>query len=257
MEYQQLLITRYNVKFGGEQGIDPFAPGWLEHRDALFRRYCFASVRGQRFRGFEWFVIFHPETPRKYYDFLGRTATPVFGRTTSEAVEVIQRRHIRADTVVTSRIDNDDAIAPEFMGRVRQTFERALRVRFADGRDFAISFRNGIVAHAPTQTWTTRSQASPPFLTLVKHLAAGDTWLSPLRVDHNEIPKLYPVISLDNPKPLWAFVVHERNISNHALWPPSTRAEGELRSFPRRFPRYGNSRLHRFLRLGRRTPDAV
>jgi hypothetical protein len=44
MEYQQLLITRYNVKFGGEQGIDPFAPGRLEHHDVLFRRYCFASA---------------------------------------------------------------------------------------------------------------------------------------------------------------------------------------------------------------------
>jgi hypothetical protein len=201
--------------------------------------------------------MFHPEAPKKYYDFLGRMGTPAFCRTTSEAVEVIQRRHIRPDTVVTSRINNDDAIAPEFMGKVRQTLERALRIRFADGRDLAISFRDGIVAHAHTQTWTTRSQASPPFLTLVEHLAAGDTWLSPLRVDHNEVPKLCPVISLDNPKPLWVFVVHERNIHNHALWPPSTRAEGKLGSFPRRFPRHGNSRLHRFLKLGRRTPHAT
>jgi hypothetical protein len=247
MRYQQLLLTRYNVESeaAAQAGIDPFSSGWIEHRDLLFRRYCVASVRNQTYREFEWFVMFHPETPREYFDFLDGIGIVIFARTTKEAVGIIQRKYIRSDTVVSSRMDNDDAIAPDFMRQVQMTVDGALQSGFGGGQDFLVSFRNGIVAHAPSGRWRPHSQPSAPFLTLVEHLPIGPSWLSPLGVGHDEAPNLFPMISLDNKDPLWAFIVHERNISNHDLWLPSTITQETLRSFPQRFPRYrrGNA-LH-------------
>jgi hypothetical protein len=242
MQFQQILITRYNVEFSAaaEAGIDPFSADWIVHRDLLFRRYCAASVRNQTHRNFDWFIMFHPDTPRKYFDFLEGTGIPIFARTTGEGIGIIRRKHIRSDTIVASRMDNDDAIAADFMHRVKTTVEGALRDGFGGGRPFLVSFRNGIVAHSPSGTWRSRSQPSAPFLTLVEHLAAGATWTAPLGVDHNDARNMFPMISVDNKEPAWALVVHDRNISNRVLWGPLTISEGKLRSFPRSFPSYRN-----------------
>jgi hypothetical protein len=240
MRFQQILITRYNVESSAaaEAGIDPFLAGWIAHRDLLFRRYCAASVRNQTHRDFDWFIMFHPETPRKYFDFLEGTGIPIFARTHREGIGIIQRKHIRSDTIVASRMDNDDAIASHFMHRVKMIVEGALQDGFGGGRPFLVSFRNGIVAHSPSGAWRSRSQPSAPFVTLVEHLAAGESWISPLAMDHNDAPNMFPMISVDNKEPAWALVVHDRNISNHVLWEPSAISEGKLRSFPQSFPSY-------------------
>ena len=238
--YQQLLVTRYNVAFEAaiDAGIDPFSSNWMQHRDALFRRYCVACVQNQGDRSFDWFVMFHPETPREYFEFLGGAAIVILARTTNEAIEIIQRKHIHSDIVVASRVDNDDAIAPDFMRQVRIAVDRALHREFAGGQDFGVSFRNGIVAHAPSQKWRPRSAASVPFLTLVEHLPAGKGWLSPLGINHNEAADRFPVITVDNKEPMWACVVHERNVSNRVLWEAPLASDRKLRSSPRRFSRF-------------------
>jgi len=238
MRYQQLLITRYNIESTAASlvGMDPFSSGWIEHRDVLFRRYCVASVRNQTYRRFDWFVIFHPETPREYFNFLDGVGIVILARSMKEAVDVIQRKHIRSDIVVSTRLDNDDAIAPDFMHQVKITVDDALHRGFGGGQNFLVSFENGIVVHAPTGRWRARSQSSPPFLTMVEHLSAERSWLSPLGANHVEAPNQFPTIFLNNEKPMWALVVHERNIRNHELWGASTIAQGTLRSFPKAFP---------------------
>jgi hypothetical protein len=238
MRYQQLLLTRYNIESEAASlvGIDPFSSGWIEHRDALFRRYCVESVRNQTYRQFDWFVLFHPKTPREYFNFLDGVGIVILARTIEEAVDVIRRDHIRSDIVVASRLDNDDAIAPDFMRQVKITVDDALHRGFAGGQDFLVSFENGIVVHAPTGRWLARSQSSPPFLTFVEHPSTELIWLSPLGVNHVKAPNQFPTIFVKNEKPMWALVVHERNISNHELWEASTIAQGTLRSFPKEFP---------------------
>jgi len=240
MRFQQILMTRYNMELSAaaEAGIDPFSSDWMAHRDLLFRRYCAASVHNQTYRDFDWFILFHPDTPRRYFDFLDGFAIPILARTTGEGIGIIQREHIRSDMVVASRMDNDDAIAAHFMQQVKVTVDGALRDGFGGGQPFLVSFRNGIVAHSPSGRWCSRSQRSAPFLTLVEHLAAGESWMSPLGIDHNDAPNMFPMISVNNKESAWALVVHERNISNRALWGPATIAQGKLQAFPRSFPRH-------------------
>jgi hypothetical protein len=240
MRYRRCLITRYNVESHAalKAGIDPFSPGWMEHRDRLFRRYCLPSVQSQTERGFDWFVMFHPATPRGFIEVIEGVGIAVFARTTNEALGIIQRDHNDANIIVSTRLDNDDAIAPDFMQHVRATIDDALQNGFGSGQDFLVSYRNGIVAHAPSGRWRAHSQPSAPFLTLVEHLPPGQSWLSVLGLNHNEAPKLFPMISLDNEDPMWALMIHERNISNHTLWNASTTAHGKLRSFPQQFPEY-------------------
>ncbi|HEY4404405.1 MAG TPA: glycosyltransferase [Xanthobacteraceae bacterium] len=240
MRFQQILITRYNVALSAAAAaaIDPFSSDWMAHRDLLFRRYCVASVCNQTHREFDWFVLFHPDTPRGYLDFIDGVAVPIPARTTGEGIGIIQREHIRSDTVVASRMDNDDAIAAHFMRQVKVTVDGALRDGFGGGRPFLVSFRNGIVAHSPSGRWRSHSHPSAPFLTLVEPLTAAESWISPLGIDHNDALDMFPVISVDNKEPAWAMVVHERNLNNRSLWGPSTIAHGKLPTFPRLFPRH-------------------
>ena len=46
-EMTHLLITRFNLNYGD---LYPYSEAWMEHRMALFERYCLPSVRRQRVR---------------------------------------------------------------------------------------------------------------------------------------------------------------------------------------------------------------
>lgn len=238
---QHLLITRYNVEadYAREASIDPLAPEWMAHRDTLFRRYCLASVQHQLHRDFEWFVIFHPQTAPVYFEFLPPAATPILARTTTDGLAIIRRDYIKSEIVVTTRIDNDDAVAADFMWRSRVAVEKALQGEFADGRDFIVSLTNGIVAHGPKGQWFRRSEPSPPFITMVENLTGDRPWISPLGINHMKARELYPMVTIDNGEPAWARIVHERNVNNQNLWHPGVGIHGALADdFPRTFPRY-------------------
>ena len=73
---RHILVTRYNVPMGfsGQRNNDPLDPAWLDHREALFRRFTLPSVARQSVRDFEWVILFHPETPARYYSYLDGVA---------------------------------------------------------------------------------------------------------------------------------------------------------------------------------------
>jgi hypothetical protein len=54
-EITHLLITRFNLNYGD---LYPYSETWMDHRMALFERYCLPSVLRQRETGFGWRIYF-------------------------------------------------------------------------------------------------------------------------------------------------------------------------------------------------------
>jgi hypothetical protein len=205
-----VILTRFNVASPGRESAIRNSVGWLERRFNLFERYCLPSVASQSSREFQWLIYFDENTPesarerieqaRRVMDF-----TPLFvgvggARFAAEAVSALRRTE--HDIVLTTRLDNDDAIARDFVRRVQDAGRR-----YASGT--VLNFPNG--AALKDGRLYTATDRSNPFTTLIE---AGSAPLSTIwSAQHHELATKWNLTQVDSP-PLWLQVVHGENVTN-------------------------------------------
>jgi Putative rhamnosyl transferase len=198
-----LVLTRFNVRWL----IGPHDTDWLAHRFDLFDRYCYPSVQGQTDQDFRWLVFFDEETPEPFRSRIDRYAewpvfTPVFiGRPSSEIYDGAIAAHAgTADQLVTTRLDNDDAIARDFVARVRSAVRPGVR-EFLNLPAGYVWHRGRLYRH---------QHRANAFITLAERTEGfRSVWAN----QHEEAPKIAPVRQVDE-RPAWLQVIHDRNISN-------------------------------------------
>lgn len=216
-----LLITRFNLNYGD---IYPYSEVWMQHRMALFARFCQPSVRRQTATDFRWLVYFDRARTQAHQARLA----PLFDDPRFEAVHVdspdamiadIRARAPRSGAFLTSRLDNDDVLHPDFVTRLQM---RAAEL-VADG---ALP----VAIDAPLLTWwheggtraqRFRSDVVSPFASVLEAAgpegwAAGPWGAGPRTVfiarHENLRARLGRVVDL--PEPLSLTVLHGRNVSN-------------------------------------------
>ena len=126
------------------------------------------------------------------------------------------RAQVDAETefLITSRVDNDDALARDALGTVRRAFQEQTR-EFINLESGCILARGAVYrALLPCN----------PFLSLIER-RGPEPWLTVWGVDHDRAREIGPVRNLRD-RPYWLQVVHERNLTNawgdcwhHALQP--------------------------------------
>jgi hypothetical protein len=226
-----VILTRFNLATPGRESRIRNQPGWLEDRFELFERYCLPSVAGQSRHAFTWLIFFDTETPdtfkrristcRKTYPFV-----PVFtGLFPSEGWGQAVREHVEARPgwVLTTRLDNDDALAVDFCARLSAAANDhpgPCALNFTNG--FVLS-RGRVYAHRhPTNA----------FASYMEPLDDGVRTVC--TIPHMQLADIVPVHQIDGPG-AWLQVVHGRNVSNkvrgyrvsgeelEARFPPSVR----------------------------------
>ena len=139
MPRQHLILTRFNVRWAPASEL---SESWLQHRLDLFRRHCQPSVAGQTATDFRWLVFIDH-------------ASPPWLRTAIEAcepAEVVECDQVfspdvasslvapharRGHDLITTRLDNDDAIAFDFLERLGDAATPTAELAF-------INFNNGL-----------------------------------------------------------------------------------------------------------------
>ena len=158
----QFLLTRYNADVVyGPRGIGA-SPDWLEHRLKLFKAFCRASILGQSTKEFTWIIQVNEHFPSANRDqFLAEVAgLPVRVVVAPSAVfseevfiEAIRREVAAKDVsaILTTRIDNDDAIATGFLANAscaKQNFGRRRKRRSSSTSSTgARRSKSGVHAH--------------------------------------------------------------------------------------------------------------
>ena len=200
------LITRFNIASPGREMPIRNRPGWLDRRFDLFERYCLPSVAAQSERAFDWLIYFDEATPDTYRERIERARelfayTPIFVGSFDMAQSA---RDIATDgaKVVTTRLDNDDAMARDFIARVQAAASEAepgTVLNFPRG----LALRGGRAFSAFDE--------SNPFASLVEDTAAPvrTIWSAP----HDALGRDWRVVQIDAP-PMWLQVVHGENVSN-------------------------------------------
>src|SRR6056297_2423472 len=117
-----VIMTRFNLATPGREAAMRNDPGWLADRFELFEDYCLPSVAAQTERGFYWILYFDENTPPEYKEritalrdvfpfhayYTGLFPSEGWPRSVSETVSV------ETPFLLTSRLDNDDALSTEY-----------------------------------------------------------------------------------------------------------------------------------------------
>jgi Putative rhamnosyl transferase len=204
IDFEHFLLTRFNVRH--DQRV---ADDWLHHRLGYFERLCIASVTQQTNRNFRWLVYFDNERAQWFQNEVDRLAVDAFepvwvdGRFSAEKeVAAIAERSV-APWLITTRLDNDDALARDFIDVLQNQFKKQ-ELEFLNFRSGLQLSEEGGVYH--------RRESSNAFVSLIERRGSQP----PIGVyvdQHNRVYRHGPLRQVAA-HPMWLQMVHERNISN-------------------------------------------
>lgn len=246
------LITRFNVRSRDVQ--TPPDSAWLQRRLPIFRDICVESVHSQTDKDFEWLVFFDGDTPewarseiesiRCSYETPAFSAVYIDHQFSADAVaQAIADRSCK-QLVLTSRLDNDDALASDFIKSVHDELSGSIPrvLNFVDG----IQLAGGHIYSRPYN--------SNPFITLVER---NSTQLLTVFADqHDRIERVAPIQNIRTSHPMWAQNVHGNNMANEVVGIriASRNADSwfNLPVLDDRYPEYLKDRLATSVRAGLR-----
>ncbi len=206
---QHFILTRFNVASPGREAPIRNSPGWLSRRFDLFEDYCLPSMAAQSRSDFRWLIYFDDQTPEPFRHRISRAQEAVAFdaifvgpfHAGLAAVDVAARLQSESGRLITTRLDNDDAVSNDFLARVQ-----GVAADLPDGT--IINFRKG-VALSKGKLFAADDNSNP-FTSLVEQAAAAKTiWAAP----HTQLKTQFALEQV-NVEPSWLQVVHGENVAN-------------------------------------------
>ncbi len=204
-----VLLTRFNLPSVGPESLIRAQDGWLRDRVELFERHTVPSVRAQSAAArVHWLVFLDRESPRWLIERLTPLVDegllhPVFGEQFTNDEVVAEARALTGgtgDVLLTTNLDNDDALAVDFAERLHQLV--------TSSRTEALYLSTGIILTADEAYL--RHDPHNAFVSVVEPWEDAKTvW----RDWHNRLHLQMPVRVADG-APAWLQVIHGRNVSN-------------------------------------------
>lgn len=227
------LLTRFNIVNKGttqyalqQRGTKVQTDEWTRKRFHLFEQFCLPSVAAQSCTAFRWLVLFDEGTPQFYKNLIANYAkqcpmfTPLFLAPETDEVAYV-RDYILSDTeashIITTRIDNDDAIHSHYIQLIQQHF-------ITGETNLFLIYRFGL-------QYSTRHHICQRFADDLNHFMSRietrdnlqTVWVKDDRHDladnYGDIKQI-PVPStqantLSRYYPMWIEVVHDSNVTNN------------------------------------------
>jgi len=212
---RHFIITRFNLRSADPSSVRMIDEGYLTQRLDLFERFCLPTVRSQTEQDFKWLVLFADDTPAAIRERIaGYSAdwpnfVPVY---LARGVGQVGRRAVAPyldespQTLMTTRLDNDDGLARDYIAKVRRyegTQERLV-----------LQFPTGYLWQRD-RIYLDRQEHNA-FTTLIEPLPAGNAseFVTIYKGSHSDIAKLGRVIDVDD-EPSWLQVIHGGNLENY------------------------------------------
>jgi hypothetical protein len=233
-------MTRFNIRTAGVGYSPDQSPEWLEERFKLFARYCAPSIAAQTEEDFDWLIYCDEDTPPEQLDrirsFDSRIRIVLFANKTdpgerrspaSEAalayphvspragtvVSTLRiQPHVRpgTDVVVSTRLDNDDALSRHALRRVRELVDDFLQLGH---QQWLYNPMLGYKLDNRTQRLFPASKHNSPFLTLFEKVSEGYRPAGVCSGNHSHMHEQYPTFQDDSAR-MWLMVIHGGNVIN-------------------------------------------
>ncbi len=211
ISFRHFLLTRYAVKDRSRALQIPLDSKWFENRLNLFTSRTFPSVKAQTAEDFIWLLFFSDE----YWNEVQPVVDAIEEMANAHMIPIVNGEWINFDSemrsamesflmeethVISTRIDSDDAIEPDFLQLIQDQFS---------GQDFCfVNFEWGSLL---SQDGLLRRIRDPhnQFCSVIERRALMKgilTW------DHGKIAEVGPVIELQAAG-RWTHVHHGGNAS--------------------------------------------
>lgn len=222
---QHFILTRFNILLWrkAKDGNPVRTRVWLEHRFAIFEKYCLPSVMGQTCKAFQWIVLFDSTTPECFKDIIEayRTVCPQFipvyvepreGCNFAQIFRSEVMKRLDADRVLTTYLDNDDAL---HLGFVEDIQRRAVGlpdgtfVNYNQGYQLFTDHKYVMQINFPRNHFMSIVESGAPNVLRTIYGYGSHYYI-------NKIPdvKIEHIVEL----PMWCEVVHEKNMGNDAYF---------------------------------------
>jgi len=208
-----IILTRFNLPSGGREAKIRESPDWLEKRFQLFETYCLPSVLAQSNLNFTWFIYFDEHTPEPHYSrakqfeqlyeniTLFWETDVTLSRIREQIVSLVDSS---ADTLLTTRLDNDDALNRNFIDELQV---QASQLRQSSPQ--VLNYPNGMILNNGS-TYSHRDKNSP-FASLLEPMSVNirTIW----RYQHTQLHRFGAIHQLTS-EAMWLQIVHGDNVSN-------------------------------------------
>jgi Putative rhamnosyl transferase len=215
-EYTHLLLTRFNTPLDYSPSPQRLESEWLLPRLSLFERYCLASVKAQTGVTFHWLVFCDAASPGWFRDRMAAyepILKPIYisGPATDAVLAAVVKSSglVRSRYLITTRVDNDDALATDHLLSVQKVFRYQKRefVSFP----FGLQLYRGALYNV---YWR-----SNPFLSLIERVGDESELTTVFCVSHDKVGRLENVRYVRR-RPQWLQVLHTSNVGNRLRgWP--------------------------------------
>lgn len=210
MTIDHVLLTRFNLPTPGPESFVRAQEEWLHNRAELFLRHTVPTVRAQTVSDFHWIIYFDRESPpwlvERFAPLIAEGLFVPFYRQKVDWRDVVDDVHAvtgaHGDVLLTTNLDNDDAVSGDFVERLQAIAQRHVGT--------AIYLRTGLILQG--DRLYLRHDPENAFCSV------AESWDAPLtawRDWHTHLRNHFAVISADGP-PGWLQVVHSQNVSNRA-----------------------------------------
>ena len=208
MSADHVILTRFNLPSVGVESLIRAHDGWLRARVELFEHYCLPSVRAQSDLDFSWIIYFDPESPAWLMEWIDTQRDegifhPVFRASVSTPQllsDIGELIGTPRSWLMTTNLDNDDAIALDFVARLHAIAPPTERT--------AVYLSNGLIASQ--DDLYLRTDRHNAFCSVI------EPWDRPVTcwADwHNRLSLQMSARSIGGP-PAWLQVIHGSNVSN-------------------------------------------
>ncbi|MBO4826195.1 MAG: hypothetical protein J5506_03015 [Prevotella sp.] len=241
------ILTRFNIRlWRADKHLQPtLDEEWLASRFELFEKYCLPSVAAQTEKNFSWIVLFDRQTPLQFRDRLnscreqcpqllpifvrsdgGRLFRKVFREVIAHDLDEKNGKNAQSDSnpqhptsntqhlkVITTYLDNDDAISTDYVERVQQAAQSL-------GDRTYITFFYGLQYFTDLNIATRVSYKENHFNSFVEVPGPNNEVLTTYCCSHALIlkQKQFAVHCIKtSDAPAWIEVVHPRNAMNDIL----------------------------------------
>jgi hypothetical protein len=217
--YKHYLITRFNLRVPGWEHTKRRAPllddAWMKQRLGLFSDFCLPSVAGQSVANFQWLIFMDSETRAQdrarmdaiaaEHGFIRLRYIDGMDAFMPSILDYIATDAAGCSHIITSRIDNDDALHCDYIGFIQGCFreQKFCAIDVVDGYTLQLGppTRIGQLEHAFN-----------PFSSLIEENRQPQTIWSR---NHGGWKRMAAgQLESHSGKRLWMSIIHDRNKAN-------------------------------------------
>ncbi|MDR2980585.1 MAG: putative rhamnosyl transferase [Bacteroidales bacterium] len=225
---EHFILTRFNIRLWtkDKKKKPTQTDDWLKKRFELFERFCLPSIQNQKNKDFKWIVLFDADTPKPYLERIAnyekecKQFIPCMVQATIAKDfmcifqdEVKKNIGSQCAVLVTTYLDNDDAISCDYIDEVQKIANEVLSNTY-------ISFKYGLQYFVQLNIATQVRYDNNHFISFVENCSNRDTiktvfgYGSHYYIDQYRDAHVLYIDLKDEKKEKWIEIVHDNNVDN-------------------------------------------